>query len=139
MRKLTCILLVLLLILPGCGKKAEEPQFICTACRQEFLNSGVVTDTDEEFCTYNGQGLIMSSERYHNGVLSFRSVWEYEDGHCIRQISYQEGTGRITETLENTYDKKGNHTEKTYHNPVTDKISESWEYTYELLDTTPET
>lgn len=79
---------------------------------------------------YDRKGNLVRKELHWNFNDEY-ILWEYENGQCIRQTSFQEETGLVTEKQENTYDKNGNQTGTTHHNPVTDKVTERWEYTYD--------
>lgn len=236
MRMKLLFLTSMLFALSGCGAKAEDPQYVSIAMHQEFLENGMITSTYDYHSPVDDRGLVTGVEEYQDGVLQFRSsfeydeygniisvteerdgtvkasdykntldaqgrilrqeiwigdtmtsfeehaydkkgneirhyqstwneveqifdwrshtmeydwkgnlcrkelhwnfnneytVWEYENGHCIRQTSYQEGTDQVTEKLENSFDANGNHTKKTYHNPITDNVTDYWEYDYD--------
>lgn len=107
MRKMAFAWLAALLVLSGCGKKTEEPQFVNTAMHQEFLEDGVVTGTYDYYSPVDDRGLITGVEEYTDGVLQFRSSFEYDEfGNITRVTEERDG---ITETAEykNTLDKKG--------------------------------
>lgn len=229
-------LLTALLLLCGCGKKTEPPQFVSSGTIQEFLENGEVVSTSEYYYTYNDREQAEYIEEYENNVLinrSFRefddfgnltrvtterdgstkiyeyrntldeagrilrqevwdsntvvsleeftynssgnetsqyyslwneteqenqwrrytmaydrkgnltrkemhwnlsdeyTVWEYENGLCIRECTYHRESGRLTEKVETAYDRKGNPTRKVSLNPITGRILESWEYSYD--------
>lgn len=88
------------------------------------------TDWRTHTMEYDRKGNLIRKELHWNFNDEY-IVWEYENGQCIRQTSFQEETGLVTEKQENTYDKNGNQTGTTYHNPVTDKVTERWEYAYD--------
>ncbi len=106
MLKLFCAFLSLLLF-SGCSVKEEEPQFVCTATHQEFLDNGVVTGTNDYYASLNEQGLVAGVEDYTDGVLTFRSTYEYDAfGNVTRVTEERDGITEIAE-YKNTLDKKG--------------------------------
>lgn len=106
MRKFICMLAALLL-LTGCGAMKKTPRFVCTATHQEFLENGVVTSTSDYCTLVDDRGLVTGVESYTDGVLQFRSTFEYDEfGNTIRVTEEQDGTTRIAD-YKNTLDKEG--------------------------------
>ena len=154
MRKLV-LLLVLLSILAGCSAAEEAgPEFVMTACNQEFLENGIVTGTDNDTYTYNQEGLVIYSERHQNGSLVSTKSWEYDEfgnpvtvttaengivqiseykntldeaGRILRQEMYQDGT--LLSVDEFTYDRKGNALTHEYNLLENEEISHWRKYT----------
>lgn len=107
MHKKFCICLAALLMLSSCGQKAEEPRFVNTAMHQEFLEKGTVTGTYDYYSPVDDQGLVTGVETYTDGVLQFRSSFEYDKfGNTIRVTEEQDGIVKTAE-YKNTLDEKG--------------------------------
>lgn len=108
MRRTFCMLLsAFLLMFSGCDNQTEEPQFVSSACRQEFLNDGVVTGTDDYFYTRNQQGLVTDAERWEDGILTEQTHWDYDDwGNPIRITIKGSKVNEISE-YKNTLDEEG--------------------------------
>ncbi len=134
MKKAILLFVSLLFILCGCATvKEPEPKFIEIARTHEYLNDGIVTETDHYSYTYNDAGFMISSEHHQNGLLLSKESYEYdefgalvkiitesndtvetteykytmdEEGHILRQETYR--NGELCFVDEFTYDKKGN-------------------------------
>ena len=136
MRKTILLFVSLLLILCGCATAKEpEPKFIEIARTHEYLDDGIVTETDHYSYTYNDAGIIISSEHHQNGLLLSNESYEYdefgalvkiitesndtvestefkykytvdEEGRILRREEYR--NGEVCFVHEFTYDKKGN-------------------------------
>lgn len=80
--------------------------------------------------TYDRRGNLLRKETHRYPGDNY-TILEYENGLCIREDTYHEESGQLTERIETIYDRKGNPTKKVSLNPITGKIQESWEYTYD--------
>lgn len=80
--------------------------------------------------TYDRKGIITRKERHRSYDKEY-TVWEYEKGLSVFQFSYLTETNQLTEKIGYTYDSKGNKTSAITYNPVTDKITKNWEFTYD--------
>ena len=151
MKKAFLLLLSLLLTLSGWGLKAEEPEYICTAMHQEFLENGVVTSTYDYCSPVDDQGLVTGVEEYKDGVLTLRSTFTYDEygntlqvveekdgirkvadykntldrqGRILRQEVWVDGT--MTSFEEHSYDKKGNETR--FHSSLWNSVTEQTDW-----------
>jgi hypothetical protein len=59
------------------------------------------------------------------------TVWEYENGLCVRVCVYNSTNDIMSEKTELTYDRQGNCLREVTLNPATGKVTESTEYTYD--------
>ena len=85
---------------------------------------------EEYTMTYDRKGIITRKEQHRSYDTEY-TVWEYENGLCVFQFSYLMETNQLTEKIGYTYDSKGNKTSAITYNPVTDKITKNWEFTYD--------
>ena len=99
MKKMLLLMAGLLLFLTGCtGQEEALPVFITTAVHQEFLTDGVVTGTDDDFHTYNEDGLAIYSERHQDGTLFSKRTLEYDaQGNPLALVEYKAPHVTITQ------------------------------------------
>ena len=107
MRKTILLLVSLLLVLCGCAtEKDTEPKFVAIAYNTEFLESGVVTGTNNYSYTYNDAGLMLSSEHHQNDLLLSKETYEYDEfGNLIKVMTESNDTVETTE-FQYTMDEK---------------------------------
>ena len=110
MKKVSVCIMIMVLLLSFCGCSQKEEAlttFIITENKQEFLEDGVITATDNCTYTYNEAGLTIYSERYQNDSLFSTTSWEYDEfGNPLKITAEGNDTVEISE-YKNTLDKDG--------------------------------
>ena len=130
MKKMLLLMAGLLLFLTGCtGQEEALPVFITTAVHQEFLTDGVVTGTDDDFHTYNEDGLAIYSERHQDGTLFSKRSLEYDaQGNPVRITTEENGVVQVTE-YKNSLDEAGRILRQEMY--MDGKLCSADEYTYD--------
>ena len=152
MRKMTCLLLVLLLLLPGCGaKEAPENPYRLKKTTMEYHYRDRETTVWEFENTYDENGLLVEKQEFQDGMPDTKIVYEYDAyGNILRtthihadgtqdvaedkltldeqhRIIYSESTwnGKPQATTETAYNKDGQVT-KLYINRIDVRDGEDW-------------
>ena len=79
--------------------------------------------------TYNRKGEL-TQQALHWNFNDEYIIWDYKDGLCVRQTSYESETDKIVEYWLNTYDEKGNEIKQSRYDEA-DNLQFYTEYTWD--------